>query len=127
MSTGGGAVEESSSVTRPGQEGGRSANLGAPTDWSALGVSTHVMQVYDEDAHLLDAVRHFTGTALAAGEAAVVIATPPHREQLEAHLRAQGIDLATARAQGQYVPLDAPRCWRSAWSMAGRTRGVLPT
>jgi len=63
--------------------------------------------VYDEDAHLLDAVSRFTGTGLAAGEAVVVIATPPHRDCLEARLHAHGVDLATACAQGQYVPLDA--------------------
>jgi two-component system NtrC family sensor kinase len=77
------------------------------TDWSHLGASDHVLQLYEEDVHLLDAVQHFTGTGLAAGEAVVVIATPSHREQLEARLRAHGVDLSTACAQGQYVPLDA--------------------
>ena len=58
--------------------------------------------VYDEDAHLLDAVSRFTGTGLEAGEAVVVITTPPHRDYLEARFRAHGVDLATMGARGQY-------------------------
>jgi PAS domain S-box-containing protein len=96
------------------QHGERSAQQRADVDarmpwmdWGDLGVSDHVMLAYEEDAHLLDTVSHFAATGLAAGEATVVIATPPHREQLEARLCAQGVDLASARLQGQYVPVDA--------------------
>src|SRR5712691_7092532 len=77
------------------------------TDWGAMGASDHCILVYDEDVHLLDAVSRFTGTGLETGEAVVVVATQPHRDHLEARLRAHGVDLATACAQGQYVPLDA--------------------
>jgi hypothetical protein len=76
-------------------------------DWSDMGASDHVIQLYDEDDHLLQAVSRFTGAGLEAGEAAVVIATQPHREDIEARLWAHGLDLTTAHAQGQYVPLDA--------------------
>ena len=72
-----------------------------------LGVPHHSLQMYDEDAHLLDALSHFTSTGLADGEAVVVIATPSHRDHLDVRLRAQGVDVATARAQEQYVLLDA--------------------
>src|SRR4029453_14998904 len=82
------------------QRAGVNAHL-QRTDWGDLGASDHAILVYEEDAHLLDAVSRFAGTGLAAGEAAVVIATPPHREQLEARLGAHGVDLATVRAQGQ--------------------------
>ena len=78
-----------------------------PTDCGDLGTSDHVILVYEADTHLVDAVSRFVGTGLAAGEAAIVVATPPHREQLDARLRAHGVDLATACAQGQYVALDA--------------------
>ena len=77
------------------------------TDWGDLGTSDHVVLVYEADAHLVDAVSRFVSTGLAAGEAAIVVATPPHREQLDARLRAHGVDLATACAQGQYIALDA--------------------
>src|SRR5262245_11283063 len=105
-------VPERAAPTEP--QGERSAEQSPSRDalvpcpaWRDPGVSHHSMQIYEEDTHLLDAVRHFTGTGLAAGEAAIVIATPSHRDQLEAHLRAHGVDVATAHAQGQYVPLDA--------------------
>jgi two-component system NtrC family sensor kinase len=77
------------------------------TDWSALGTSDHVILVYEAEAHLVEAVSRFVSIGLVAGEAAIVIATLPHREQLEARLRAYGVDLATAYAQGQYIALDA--------------------
>ena len=82
------------------------ALVSSPT-WPDLGALPHSMQVYDADAHLLDAVSHFTGTGLAAGEAVVVIATASHRDQLDTRLRTQGVDVATARAREQYVLLDA--------------------
>jgi len=97
---------------RHGELGANNKQVGfvAPvpqTDWGALGASDHCILMYDEDAHLLDAVSRFTGTGLEAGEAVVVIATQPHRDHLEARLRAHGVDLEIASAQGQYVPLDA--------------------
>jgi PAS domain S-box-containing protein len=106
---------EASIITgRAGQNGELSADqravFDAPvshTDWGAMGASDHCILMYDEDTHLLDAVSRFTGTGLEAGEAVVVIATQPHRDHLEARLRAHGVDLETAGAQGQYVPLDA--------------------
>src|SRR5262245_22606623 len=78
-----------------------------PMDWGDLGTSDHVILVYEADVHLVDAVSHFVSTGLAAGEAAIVVATLPHQEQLDARLRAHGVDLATACAQGQYIALDA--------------------
>ena len=78
-----------------------------PTDWEDLGTSDHVVLVYEADAHLVEAVSRFVSIGLVAGEAAIVVATPPHREQLDACLRAHGVDLATASAQGQYIALDA--------------------
>jgi PAS domain S-box-containing protein len=77
------------------------------TDWGELGASDHVILVYEADAHLIEAVSHFVSTGLVAGEAAIVVATLPHREQLEARLRTHGVDCATASAQGRYVALDA--------------------
>ena len=61
----------------------RSIEAEAPvsrTDWCNLGAYDHWIQLYEEDTHLLDAVGRFTGSGLAVGEAAVVVATRPHRE-----------------------------------------------
>src|SRR5262249_422986 len=86
--------------------GGQGMFFGAPMpciDWGNIGATDHFIQLYEEDAHLLDAVSRFTGIGLKTGEAAVVIATQPHRDHLGARLRAHGVDLRTMRAQGQYV------------------------
>jgi signal transduction histidine kinase len=67
----------------------------------------HVVQFYAEDGFLLDELSRFIGTALGAGEAAVVIATKKHREGLAQRLKAWGLDTANAVAQRRYIELDA--------------------
>lgn len=78
-----------------------------PVDWRAIGASDHLVQFYEADAFLLDAVGRFIGPALSSGDAAIVIATAAHRAALEERLQADGIDTAAARACGQYLTLDA--------------------
>jgi PAS domain S-box-containing protein len=114
MSTRISPAEASVRTGRAAQHGAQSAAQHANyesgmllTDWDDLGTSDHVVLVYEADVHLVDAVSRFVSTGLAAGGAAIVIATPPHREQLDARLRAHGVDFATACAQGQYITLDA--------------------
>jgi hypothetical protein len=76
-------------------------------DWSALADSDHVVQFYEDDAFLVDAVSRYLAGALRAGQGAVLIASRSHRHAIERKLRAQRLDLARARAQGQFVALDA--------------------
>lgn len=67
----------------------------------------HFVQFYESDDSLVDSVSGFIGDGLEAEEGCIVIATRAHREGLEQKLRARGLDVAAARAQGQYVALDA--------------------
>jgi PAS domain S-box-containing protein len=67
----------------------------------------HTVQFYTEDEVLLDELSRFIGTALGAGDAAIVVATASHREGLARHLKARGLDVARVAGQGRYVPLDA--------------------
>ena len=67
----------------------------------------HVVQFYETEPPLLDALAGFIGGGLAAGDAGIVVATPEHREGLERRLRAVGIDLDAARAAEAYVSPDA--------------------
>jgi PAS domain S-box-containing protein len=83
------------------------ASLLAPRPDGADGEYPHLVQFYDDETFLLDAMTDFIGTGLEAGEASVVIATRPHRERLEARLTAQGVDVPAAREQGRYVAVDA--------------------
>jgi PAS domain S-box-containing protein len=67
----------------------------------------HVVQFYEDDAFLLESMTRFVGAGLGAGDAAIVIATPRHRNGLEKRLGARGVDLRIARRQGRYIALDA--------------------
>src|ERR1700681_539318 len=67
----------------------------------------HVVQLYANDGFLIDVLSRFIGGALAAGDAAVVIATKSHRTELERRLSANGVDTGTAAIQGRYIVLDA--------------------
>lgn len=75
--------------------------------WQDSDQQAHVVQFYESDAFLADEVGRFIGMALGAGDAAVVIATEAHREQIERNLDRRGLDMARAIGQGRYVPLDA--------------------
>jgi PAS domain S-box-containing protein len=67
----------------------------------------HVVQLYTDDAFLIDVMSRFIGRALAAGDAAVVLATKAHQSQLEKQLLARGLKTARAASQGRYIFLDA--------------------
>jgi PAS domain S-box-containing protein len=67
----------------------------------------HLVQFYERDAFLAERVTEFVDEGFRAGEAAVVIATAPHRRIIEEALAKRGFDLASARSEGWYVPLDA--------------------
>src|ERR1700694_4652510 len=67
----------------------------------------HVVQLYTDDGFLIDVLSQFIGGALAVGDASLVIATKPHRTELERRLSAYGLDTAKAAMQGRYLTLDA--------------------
>ena len=67
----------------------------------------HQAGFYSTDQWLLEDVTQFIGATLRAGNAAVVIATESHRNILHPSLRAFGVDIAAAIAQGRYIALDA--------------------
>ena len=67
----------------------------------------HTVQFYSEDEVLLAEVSRFIGTALGAGDAAIVIATPAHREGLAQRLSQRGLDISRLASEGRFVALDA--------------------
>jgi PAS domain S-box-containing protein len=67
----------------------------------------HVVQFYQDDNFLIDAVSGFVGSALAAGDATVLIATAAHREGVEHVLRKRGLEIGQAARQGRFLALDA--------------------
>ncbi len=70
-------------------------------------VHEHVVQFSENDASLIRTVGTFIGDGLRAGESCIVVATQPHRDSLEQHLKADGLDPAIAQAVGSYISLDA--------------------
>ena len=69
--------------------------------------SGHVVQLYSDDAFLLEILTGFIGGALAAGDGALVLATRAHAHSLEQSLRQRGLDTGMAIRQGRYIILDA--------------------
>jgi DNA-binding NarL/FixJ family response regulator len=70
-------------------------------------VGRHEALFYSDDRQLLDQVSRFIGAALSSGNAAIVVATGAHRENLMQGLQAYGVDMASAIEQGRYIALDA--------------------
>jgi signal transduction histidine kinase len=85
-----------------------SANpLAPPANWFEQESVGHIVHFYSEEQNLLSELARFIGTALGAGDSAVVIATEPHLLALEERLAARALDLENSRRQGRYVALPA--------------------
>jgi PAS domain S-box-containing protein len=69
--------------------------------------SDHSVQFYFSDSILVDELARFIGTALVCGDAAIVIATGPHREALARELKARDLNTTRALTEGRFVCLDA--------------------
>jgi signal transduction histidine kinase len=67
----------------------------------------HIVQFYEKEAFLCDAVAQFLAVGLAAGEPVCVIATEDHRRAISTRLAGRGLHVEEARARGQLVWLDA--------------------
>jgi signal transduction histidine kinase len=78
-----------------------------PHEISGHNHTGHSVQFYADDSFLLDGLSRFIGTALGAGDAAIVLATKAHREALDSRLQACGLATAKAIRQGRYIILDA--------------------
>ena len=66
----------------------------------------HIAQLYTDDGFLTRAVTEFVGAGLMAGEAVVIVATPPHIRSFDEHLGLT-LDLTAARMANQLIVLDA--------------------
>jgi len=69
--------------------------------------SDHIVYFYQESNSLLDSLSEFIGSALGAGNGAIIIATKRHLDGLQQRLNARGLDTQKASRQGRYVALDA--------------------
>ena len=83
------------------------SSIPSPPIWDSLKPGSHSVQFYRKDEFLVDELSRFLGSALGSGDAAIVIATKTHREQVSRLLKMRGLDVALATRQGRYVSLDA--------------------
>jgi PAS domain S-box-containing protein len=82
--------------------------LAAPTpQFPAHDRDGHSVHFYEEESALLAELVRFIGSALVGGDAAVVVATKAHRENIAQLLNARGLSVAAAANEGRYVALDA--------------------
>jgi DNA-binding NarL/FixJ family response regulator len=100
-----GAILQGKQFMSPSLAGDRLNN--ERVDHSFIGPPCHNAGFYSDDRFLLDGLTQFIGTALSAGDAAIVVATESHRERLLPRLQAYGLDIANAIEQGRFIALDA--------------------
>jgi DNA-binding NarL/FixJ family response regulator len=67
---------------------------------------SHAVEFYSDEASLLVGFARFIEAALNAGNAVIVVATKPHRNDLFQRLQGQGLNIGAAIEQGSYIPLD---------------------
>jgi DcmR-like sensory protein len=72
-------------------------------DWTHIAESQHIVQFYENETFLLDALSGFFGAGLRQGNACIIIAEMSHRRALEQRLRGEGLEVTSE----QYVALDA--------------------
>lgn len=75
------------------------------------GACDHRVQFYEDDAFLVEIVAGYLAEGHAAGDTLVAFATPAHRAAITLRLRAAGVDVERAVADGALLLLDATaRC-----------------
>src|SRR3989475_2119770 len=67
-----------------------------PPQWHDHDYHGHVVQFYSEDEFLVDAISRFLGVSLAAGDAAIVLATKTHREGIARKVKERGLDVTSS-------------------------------
>lgn len=86
---------------------GPGADADPSRHWLELGPCEHVVQFYEADDGLIHSLTGFVSGALHMGDAAIIIATPRHRQMLEDSLDASGVNVAGAQAQDRIIFLEA--------------------
>ena len=75
--------------------------------WSLPRSKGHSVQFYEEDSYLLEELSRFIGAAILAGDAALIITTESHRDELLARLSSRGLDLTRAMHEGRFLAFEA--------------------
>jgi signal transduction histidine kinase len=93
------SVSKSASLSLPA--------VAEPEHWNSHNHADHVVHFYSDENFLLDPLSRFVGTALGAGDGAVVIARQSLLQALTLRLKANGLDSLCAARQGRFAALEA--------------------
>ena len=74
---------------------------------AAITAAVHPCHFYSDDASLTANVATFFAPAFRERQAMVAFGTPAHLSQIEKRLHAEGHDVESAKAKGQYIAYDA--------------------
>jgi hypothetical protein len=85
-----------------------------------LATGDHVVRFYEDDDELVSMVTGYNASALARGEAAVIVATPDHAALVRIALLAKGTDVVGAEALGRLTILDVAETLAAFTSGEGR-------
>lgn len=69
----------------------------------------HIVHFYGDETFFLQELTDYVVEAFRANDAAVIVATPEHRRELDARLGARGIAMDRMRTAGLYLEADAAR------------------
>lgn len=79
----------------------------SPAAWTAPDGAAHLVQFYESDVFLVNALAGYVTSGLEAGDVCLVVATGAHRSDLDERLASAGVDVAAARRDESYLCLDA--------------------
>jgi DcmR-like sensory protein len=82
------------------------------TGTDGAGPRDHVVQFYRGDEELAAQVSGYLAGGIEGGGVSIAIATAAHRRAFEDRLAASGVDVAAARAHGDYLAVDAEETLR---------------
>jgi DNA-binding NarL/FixJ family response regulator len=85
----------------------RSEDFALPTPQRANGTHCHEVHFYSKETSLQNSVAQFIGSALKAGNPAILVATERHRNDLLLRLQALGLDVRAAEREGRYISVEA--------------------
>jgi DNA-binding NarL/FixJ family response regulator len=110
---GSGVTDHSSTAATAARIPGRPSSVeivgssASPTSRKTPSPCCHELLLYSTDESFLERSTRFIAAALNARNSVIVLATEPHLAELRRTLRENEVDVATAVAEGRYVPLNA--------------------
>ena len=77
--------------------------------WGEMAPYDHILQIYEDDSVLLNAMAGFARAGFERNESCIIIATDQHLKALEYKLEAEGINVISLLSDHSYIPLNAQK------------------